>query len=205
MLSLNKLFSFVLYMSQKYKIDCSHSEMHSMDVLHFANSIYESELPAFPFIRAHKNIIYSAAILHDMCDRKYIEPEQGLIEIQDFLKTQLKPNEIHYTKEIINTMSYSKVKQYGYPFLGNYDIAYHIVREADLLSSYNFDRAIVYDMHKGHSLTEAYHNSLKLFHDRVFNYNSNKLFISQFSQLKSKELCWSAIGRIKNWQKIING
>jgi len=203
MFSLDQLFAFVLYMSRKYKIDCSHSEMHSMDVLHYAHSIYEDEVKQFPFIKSHQNIIYTSAILHDMCDKKYLEPEVGLKEIQGFLETQLKPNEIHYTKEIMDTMSYSKVKVNGYPMLGNYDIAYHIVREADLLASYNFDRAIVFDLHRGYPLKEAYFNSLELFKDRVFNYNTNKLFISNYAQLKSVELQFSAINRIKTWNRLI--
>ena len=42
-------------------------------------------------------------------------------------------------------MSYSKVKVHGYPELGDYQLAYHIVRESDLLTAYNIPRSIVYN------------------------------------------------------------
>ena len=45
-------------------------------------------------------------------------------------------------------MSYSKVNKNGFPELGNYQLCYNIVREADLLASYNIDRCIIYQMIK---------------------------------------------------------
>ena len=54
MVSLNELFTFVLYMSKKYNIDSSHSEIHSMDVLNYANSIYEFESVKYPFLKNQK-------------------------------------------------------------------------------------------------------------------------------------------------------
>ena len=39
-----KLFQFVILMSAKYSIDESHGLTHSMDVLRFANNIFNSEL-----------------------------------------------------------------------------------------------------------------------------------------------------------------
>jgi len=50
--------------------------------------------------------------------------------------------------KIIGTMSYSKVKANGYPELGEYQLAYHIVREADLLAAYDIDRCIIYTMYR---------------------------------------------------------
>lgn len=44
MVSFNQLFTFVLLMSSKYNIDSSHSESHSMDVLHYADENYNSQL-----------------------------------------------------------------------------------------------------------------------------------------------------------------
>lgn len=135
MVSFDKLFAFVLSMSKKYSIDTSHSERHSMDVLHFAQAIYKHEAQMFPALHEQQNVIYTAAILHDMCDRKYVTPAEGLYEIEHFLEDKLTPAELHFTTQIIDTMSYSKVKQYGYPDLGDYNLGYHVVREADLLAS----------------------------------------------------------------------
>jgi hypothetical protein len=48
-------------------------------------------------------------------------------------------------KFIISKMSYSKVKSNGFPCIGPFQTAYNIVREADLLSDYDFYRCIIYN------------------------------------------------------------
>jgi len=140
---ITKLFHFVLYASSKYNIDESHGLSHSMNVLNFAHNIYINELPDFPFLKEQERIIYTSAILHDMCDKKYMNENEGIYEIEEYLQEKLDPIEIDLTKTIISTMSYSTVKKKGYPLLGTYQLAYHIVREADLLSAYDFDRCMI--------------------------------------------------------------
>ena len=54
MVSFNDLFTFVLIISRKYNIDSSHSEQHSMDVLHFADENYKSQLKDFPYLEKQK-------------------------------------------------------------------------------------------------------------------------------------------------------
>ncbi len=203
MISLDKLFAFVLLMSRKYNIDSSHSESHSMDVLHFANDIYNHEVETFPDLKNKLDVIYTTSVLHDMCDKKYMNPDEGLTRIQDFLSYELKPIDLYYSKRIIETMSYSKVKIDGYPDLNNYQMPYHIVREADLLASYNFDRSIIYNMNKGNSLTQSYLNALELFQKRIFNYNTNKLLISERAMSLSIPLSIKALNRMNNWNNII--
>jgi len=204
MVSLNELFLFVLRISKKYNIDSSHSEGHSMDVLHFVDENYRSQLDMFPYLEKQTNVMYSAAILHDMCDKKYIIQDKGIKEIESFLNDKLNPEEIHYTKRIMETMSYSTVKKEGYPDLGNYEMAYHVVREADLLSSYDFDRSMIYNMNKGNTLTESYSNALELFQDRVFNYNNDRLLISNYSQKKSIPLTINALKQMNSWNRILS-
>jgi hypothetical protein len=109
----------------------------------------------------------------------------------------------HYTKRIMETMSYSTVKKNGYPDLGDYQMAYHVVREADLLSSYDFDRSVIYHMNKGNDLTNSYHNALKLFQDRVFNYNTDKLLLSDYAQQKSFGLTYKALKQMNSWNRIL--
>jgi HD superfamily phosphodiesterase len=203
MVSLNKLFAFVIYMSRKYRIDTSHSESHSMDVLLYAKSIYDSELNMFPELENQKNIIYTAAVLHDMCDKKYLNTNEGLDEIQNYFENELEHNDLDYAKEIMKTMSYSYVKKNGYPELGEYQLAYHVVREADLLASYNFDRSMIYHMNKGNTLTESYNDALNLFKNRVFTYNANKLLITDYSMRQSVLLTNLAINRINAWRNIL--
>ena len=203
MVSLNKLFAFVIYMSRKYRIDTSHSESHSMDVLLYAKSIYDSELNMFPELENQKNIIYTAAVLHDMCDKKYLNTNEGLNEIQNYFENELEYNDLDYAKEIMKTMSYSYVKKNGYPELGEYQLAYHVVREADLLASYNFDRSMIYHMNKGNTLTESYNDAVNLFKNRVFTYNANKLLITDYSMKQSVLLTNLAINRINAWRNIL--
>jgi len=206
MVSLNQLFTFVLLMSKKYNIDQSHSEGHSMEVLHYAEANYQSQLDMFPYLERQTNVIYSAAILHDMCDKKYMDQDQGAKEIAKFLKeeAQMTDKEVHYTKKIMETMSYSTVKKNGYPDLGEYQIAYHVVREADLLTSYNFDRAMIYNMNKGNNLTASYYNALQVFYERVYNYNTDKLFVSDYAMRVSIPLKTKSMKQITSWQRILN-
>ncbi len=203
MVSLNNLFSFVLYMSKKYNIDTSHSETHSMDVLHFARSIYDSEINMLPFLKKQINVIYTAAVLHDMCDKKYMNTDDGLHEIQKHFGNEINDNDLLQAKNIMKTMSYSYVKKNGYPDLGDYQMAYHVVREADLLSSYDFDRSIIYHMNRGNTLTDSYSNALDLFENRVFKYNSDKLLLYDYSMKMSRTLTAQALHRIKSWNRIL--
>jgi len=190
-------------MSNKYKIDTSHSETHSMDVLHFANSIYESEISLYPILKQQTDVIYTAAVLHDMCDKKYMDTDEGLDEIQKYFGNKIDEDELYHAKNIMKTMSYSYVKKNGYPDLGDYQMAYHIVREADLLSSYDFDRSIIYHLNKGNTLTESYSNALDLFENRVFKYNSDKLLTYDYSMRMSKILTSQALYRINSWHRIL--
>jgi len=196
---------FVLRISSKYHIDTSHSESHSMDVLHLADENYKSQLDMFPYLEEQTNVIYTAAVLHDMCDKKYMKQEDGIKEIDSFLKDKLNPEELYYSKRIMETMSYSTVKKQGYPLdLGDYEMAYHIVREADLLSSYDFNRAMIYHLNKGNNLTSSYYNSLQLFNDRVFMYNTDKLLISDYAQHKSKGLTVKALTQMFSWKRVLS-
>jgi len=135
----------------------------------------------------------------DFSQNRWIE----IKNIELFLKNKLKPEEIYYSKKIMETMSYSTVKKNGYPDLGKYQIAYHVVREADLLSSYDFDRSMIYHMNKGNSLTSSYRDALELFEDRVFNYNSDKLLLSDYAQKTSLPLTITALKQMSSWNRII--
>ena len=89
----NELSKFILHTSSKFKIDESHNIIHSMNVLHFAHNIYQQEVHIHPGLKEHRNIIYLSATLHDMCDNKYMDDDDGLYNIKKFLKTDLKYNE----------------------------------------------------------------------------------------------------------------
>lgn len=204
MLLLTKLFQYVLLASKKYSIDESHGIGHSMNVLNFAHKIYESEVPTSPYLKNHENIIYVSAIIHDMCDKKYVNQDQGIHEIEEFLQQKIPTEEIDVVKQIISTMSYSYVKKNGFPILGEYQHAYHIVREADLLTAYDFDRCMIYKMNSNNvTIDDAFEDALNLFSTRVLQHHRDKLFLTDYSLMKSRELHMQSLHRIQNWKQLL--
>ena len=204
---INKLFSYVTIISKKYDIDESHGLSHSMNVLNHAQNIYNSEVSKNPYLEAHQKIIFTSAILHDMCDKKYIDETEGVQSIVDYIKDDVTLNELDVIKAIIKTMSYSKVGLYGYPMLGEYMLAYHIVREADLLSAYDFNRCIIYGFHKKEhckTITDAFLESHKLFNNRVLRYIVDGVFITDYSKELSQKLHNDAIKNIQLWEQLYN-
>lgn len=200
-----KMFHYVNLVSFKYGIDESHSIGHSMNILHFANKIFESEQLKYPKLREQEKTIYVSAILHDMCDKKYMNEQEGINELERFLIPKITPVELRATKQIVSTMSYSKVKKNGFPDLGNYMHAYHIVREADLLCAYDFDRSMIYHMKQnGCSLSVAFSNAYELFQTRMFQHNADRLFVTEYSKQKSLELELEARIRIQTWKELLD-
>lgn len=198
------LFNFVICTVSKYNIDESHGLSHCMNVLHNAYNIYNNELKQSPYLEAQQKIIYSSAILHDMCDNKYMDVDTGLDEINAVLTNHLSQEETNIIKTIINTMSYSKVKQNGFPSLGTYQQAYHIVREADLLAAYDFDRCMIYHMNKNDTnVREAFYNAESLFQERVLRHDEDNLLITDYSQTQHVALSSSARIRMRNWKNIL--
>ena len=201
---LSKLFNFVIMITNRYKIDESHGLSHSMDVLINAHNIYESELIKNNYLKDQQLVIYTSAILHDMCDKKYLNETEGIETISTFLNKKMPKNEIDITKKIITTMSYSKVKINGFPKMDDYQLAYHIVREADLLSAYNFDRCMIYNMNKMNGdILGAYVNAQDLFENRVFKHDYDGLLITDYSKKLHQTLKLNAEQRINSWSKII--
>lgn len=203
---MSKILHFVLIATKKYEIDESHGLSHSLNVLHYSRKIYESEVKNYPILKNQENLIYVSAVLHDMCDKKYMDERDGLNEIEKFLQCNnlLSPVEINVSKQIMSTMSYSKVKKDGFPDMGCYQKAYHIVREADLLTAYDFDRCIIYQMNKNNgNLNNAWENATELFNNRVFRHNEDGLFLFDYSRTESVILQNQALNRISSWKKLI--
>ena len=200
----SKLFQFVMLITAKYKIDESHGVSHSMDVLHVAHNIYTYELPSRPELLSHERLIYVAAIIHDMCDKKYMNEKDGVAEIEEYLGDKLEDFEINMTKQIVSTMSYSTVKKNGFPNLGIYMPAYHIVREADLLSAYDFDRSMIYHMYNTNSsVDKAFANAKELFRTRVFRHEKDGLLTTHYAKTYSPYLQSKALSRMNAWERIL--
>lgn len=186
-----------------------------MNVLHFAHDIYEAEKVKHPILERQEKVIYVSAIIHDMCDKKYMNEEVGLKNINNFLQDKLTKDELDITKRIINTMSYSKVKKVGFPELNEYQHAYHVVREADLMSAYDFDRCMLYNIHlqetdlknrdKEHEIKifDAFNDAHELFYRRVLQHKQDNLFVTEYGQHNYLPLHINAIKRINAWKQIM--
>jgi hypothetical protein len=201
---INKLFKYVALTTAKYNIDESHGMFHAMEILHFASGIYKSERINNPLLEKHERIIYVSSILHDMCDKKYMDEKEGIESIEEFLKEKIPRNEIEVTKQIISKMSYSTVKKYGFPDLQEYQSAYHIVREADLLCAYDFDRAIIYNMQRTNGdLILAFDDAEKIFNSRILKHFDDNLLMTDFSKETAVVLQTQSLIRINVWREMI--
>ena len=187
-LIINTSFQYVIKASALYTIDESHALKHSMQVFNYAtelfkNTIYISESIPLESMIEQQEIVYIAALLHDMCDHKYVGENESvaLLEMRQYMSVNANVSEktMNVVCEIISSMSYSKVVKHGYPNLGVYNMAYHVVREADLLAGYDPDRCIIYSMMvEKMCYVESVKRCIDLFNKRVFNYIPNMLFVS---------------------------
>jgi len=201
-----KLFKYVMTISSHYRIDESHGLQHSMNTLYYANQIFKSEASIKPYIKPQERIIYVSAVLHDMCDKKYVDKEQHLQHIEHFLEESLPYKEITAIQQIISTMPYSYVKQHGFPDLCEYQDAYHIVREADLLTAYDFDRSLIYHLHSkpNSTLINAHASAVDFFENRAFKHDNDGLFTTKYAKEKSKLLQTHSLERMLFWKEIMN-
>ena len=206
-LSLGKLFQFVIAVSARYNIDESHSLGHSMRVLYFAEQIAAEE-PLYisnpAIFENDRPIIQTAAVLHDTCDKKYRDEKTGLLEICDFLAPMMSSHQITETCRIIENMSYSKVTKTGMPNLGKLQTAFNIAREADLMDAYDFDRSMMFHMHKtGKSVDDAYKDAIDLFENRVFKHADDGLLLTQYAIKRHPEFTRAATNRMRSWREIL--
>jgi hypothetical protein len=201
---INSGFKYVVDNSEIYKIDESHALKHSMEVYGFAKKIFENEVIKTPYLEDQKRIIYMAAIGHDMCDKKYMDEKEGIIRYQTYLSDFMNSSELDVIGNIIGTMSYSKVKVNGYPDLGDYQIAYHIVRESDLLAAYDIDRCIMYAMYKNNkSYSEALIEAIELFDNRVLKMRQDNLFTTSFAKKESIKLQLKATKDVDSYKNTL--
>jgi HD superfamily phosphodiesterase len=200
-----KAFDLVILLSKKFNIDESHSLKHSMEVYNFALKIYESELIMNTYLEKQKDIIIIAAILHDTIDKKYVDEGTGINEIREYMKDYMEAERLEIIFQIITTMSYSTVKKNGFPSLNEYQLAYHIVREADLLAAYDIDRCIIYAIYqKKMDYNNALTAAIILFDNRVFKHKKDKLFITSFSKKLSLQLHKKAKRDVEILRKVMN-
>lgn len=206
---LSRLFQYVMLISSQNGIDESHGLKHSMDVLFYTQSIYNVEQVKHPILQQHERIAYVSAVVHDMCDKKYMTESEGIRNIHQYLENDLNENELSIIKQIISTMSYSTVKKNGFPFMGPYQYVYDVVREADLLAAYDFDRCMMYKMHlsnknKEMDMMDVFRDAEELFETRVFKHNEDGLFHTEFAKEHSVTLENQALIRIESWKRLLH-
>jgi hypothetical protein len=142
--------------------------------------------------------------LHDTCDKKYRDEAAGLLEIRDFLTPIMPPSQISETIRIIENMSYSKVTKYGMPNMGEYQTAFNVVREADLLDAYDFDRSMIYHMQRNRKpMNEAYKDAVDLFETRVLRHETDGLLFTKYAIRRHPELSINAKIRMGQWSRSI--
>jgi hypothetical protein len=207
----SRLVSFIALQSKKYGIDSTHGLPHSLQIYGFARQLYESEVVIHPQLKEAELVITCAAMLHDMCDGKYVDKASTLAEIQCFLRaeTPLKPVEVQAVSDIVSTMSYSWIQQHGFPELAEpYMRAYHVVREADLLCSYDVDRSVLFHLSKAISRGEAaldfegaFANATDLFETRVLPLRCRGYYTTEEGYIQAARLENEALKRLLFWSK----
>ena len=189
----NQIVKFVVDTCAKHNIDDSHGLKHCMDVLNYSQKIFnhEKSINNIKYDYNYEKIIYTSAMLHDMCDNKYMDDDDGLYTIKKFLNNDLKyeKKEIDVIGDIIDTMSYSKVKKNGFPDLKEYQLPYNIVREADLLTAYDIDRCIAYGINRRNmTYEESFIEARKLYNIRMGRHIEDNLLTTEFARNEGLKL-----------------
>jgi len=139
--------------------------------------------------------------------------KEGLVMIDEFFTNEIlseslmTKNEINVCKAIISTMSYSTIKKDGYPNLGVFQSAYHIVREADLLSAYDLDRCLIFTMEhskSNNSLHDIFAEASTLFHSRILAYIEKDLFVHEFAKKEAYRLHNDSLVQLETWLSLIH-
>ena len=205
----NLIYNFIVNRCIKLSIDESHAVKHSMDVLKYSQKILDIEKLLNKDKIYNERIIYTSAMIHDMCDSKYMDEKKGIEDIKLFLENINEPKyeqeEINIILKIIGTMSYSKVKKNGFPDIGNYENEYHIVREADLLAGYDVERCIVYGMiGRNFNYKESIIETKKLYNKRMAKQVDDNLFKTKYGLEEANKLDIENKIRLKELYNLLN-
>jgi HD superfamily phosphodiesterase len=199
---ITKFLPFISLQTIKYNIDSTHGLPHSLNTFYYAKSLWDSEPRGST---RFEKVVYASALLHDMCDSKYMDKEKGVEELRECMKGfQMTAEEVDSVLQIVSTMSYSYVMKNGIPDLGELQEAYTIVREADLLTSYDVERSILFHLHKlpDKSFHQAFINAEELFQTRVFLLRQKGHFQTEWGKQEAQKLEELCRSRLEFWRSI---
>jgi hypothetical protein len=171
MLNENQLDSIIRFIEKTcilFNIDEGHGLPHARTILFYCHKM----IPYYNLDERQQLTIEIAALLHDMCDKKYMNESEGIIRIEDFLLKHLGLPKIVVgdIETIILKMSYSKVQKNGYPdftYMKYLEIPYHIVRIADLLCAYELERCMEYQKRSGGNRKECLEKMFEIYENRI--------------------------------------
>lgn len=171
---LNQVVEFINQTCILFNIDDSHGLGHAIKTLSWSQRIGKDIKLTF----YESRVIQLSCLLHDMCDKKYMDEQFGVDRIRIFLTETLKedPGVVERVIFIITTMSYSKVIKLGYPdFTGepSIEMCYHIVRNSDLLESYDPERCIGYHVRCGGIRKDGIIRMFEIFENRIMRLIEN--------------------------------
>ena len=202
---MDKIKAFIEQTCIKYNIDNSHGLDHSLQTLEWGLKLTKDVQHS----TKESSIIQLACLLHDMCDKKYMDEYEGIKNIVTFLKYELEtPDDvIEAVVFIINTMSYSKVIKYGYPDFKEdkrLEFCYHIVRNSDLLDSYDPERCIGYQIRCGGSRRDGIIKMLELFDNRILTLLKNGYINIEPAIKYANELHQKALVELDKYKNELN-
>jgi hypothetical protein len=168
MTTMQKIIEFIQDTCVLFNIDDSHGLDHSIKTLLWSLKIAKDVNLTY----YESQVIQLACLLHDMCDKKYMDETYGVHRIRIFLTETMKIDEgiIERVIFIIRTMSYSKVIKDGYPDFKkdkSVEKCYHIVRNSDLLGSYDPERCVAYHVRCGGTRKDGIIRMFQIFETRV--------------------------------------
>jgi hypothetical protein len=201
MSKMDKIIQFINDTCIKYNIDESHGLKHSIQTHEWSQKLTKD----IKHCATESVIIKLSCLLHDMCDKKYMDENEGINNIITFLKYELDVSDeiVEAVVFIINTMSYSKVIKNGYPdFKSDKSLkfCYHIVRNSDLLESYDPERCIGYQIRCGGSRRDGIIKMLELFDNRILKLIQNGYINIEPAIKYAEELHQEALGLLDKYK-----
>lgn len=146
---LHSSYELAQKLSIKGNIDNSHNHEHSKEVLYWSIEIME-RLP-YTLSALEVSMVGHCSLLHDFMDAKYVDFSK---EIRAHLLSFYENKYVDVMMNIMGTMSYSKIVSHDgevcFPdwiSMSAFATVFHIIREADLLSSYNIARMVEYRLY----------------------------------------------------------